>query len=361
MDGESRSTRPGSAGNDTFFLARRAARELADRPGVIGAFVVGGIAQGLHTPNSDIDIHLVGGDSPAPRTQFGIGRTRVDVHQVPLTRLAALVDAVTAADVADALAPTVPTADLELLARVSQADVVVASDALRALLDRLATSAPAVRRQLLRHWLTTAHLWWEDHDGFLRIGEQDGALDAARRSLVAAGKAVLVARGDLHPAPKWVWRQLDRSAPRGFPTELFRALGRADLASARDGVTTADLEQLLQTCLLAAATVGWHGGALADWTHWQRGSGALARAAGWHPRAAVTGVVAALAGRRRVALRPDAALVWALSGGVTDEELAERIRAVGAELPVYANLTAARREVVVARLLASGLLVRDRG
>lgn len=361
MDGETRSTRLDFVCGDLLSLARRAARELSDHPDVIGVFVAGGITQGLYTPNSDIDIYLVGDNSVPDRRQFGIGRTRVDVHHMPLAKLTSLVDAATVADAGDALAPTVATADLELLARMSSADVVADVGALTALRARLDAGAVALRRQLSRHWLTTAHLWWEDHDGFNRVGDHDGALDAARRSLVAAGKAVLVSRGELYPGPKWVWRQLERSAPRGFPTEHFRNLCRADLISGADGPSFVDLEHLLQTCLLAAATVGWHGDTLTDWPVWQRGNGPLTRAPGWHPRARNTGVVAALAGRRRVAMRPDVALVWALCDGVTDKELADRIRTVRARIPAYPQFTDQRRAAVVERLVDWRLLVRGRG
>ncbi|MCB5166992.1 hypothetical protein LG634_19375 [Streptomyces bambusae] len=336
-------------------------RSLVETPGADAVFLSGSLVEGMGNAASDIDVYLIGPRLSAERRTLGAGRMRVDAHLVPYERLCSAVDRVLAADLS-ASAGEVPTAgaDLELAARLWSAEFLADTGTVGALRDRLRSGATQFRRQMIRHWLTAVHLAMEDVSGFRADGDGDACLLAGRTALLGAGKAVAAACGEFHLGSKWVWRQLERSAPEGFPLTWFRTLLRGDLLCG--GVPSPDdLERLVQTCSIAAATLGWQGVPLDEWPWRQSSSGPLNRVADCFPRVHTEAVTAAVIGRRRVRMRPDVALVWGLCNGVTEEELVERAGRLRHRAVAYQRLDPDRCRALVARLLDAGLLLRTRG
>jgi hypothetical protein len=331
-------------------MARELALQLAEESGVEAAFLAGSLTAGLGNETSDVDIYLVGPALSARRRQLAVDRTRMDVLYVPHGDLAALVDRL-AGSVFEVTAPPVPDRDVALGVRLCGAEVVSGAEVLAPLRDRLAASAGVLRRLAIDRWLTAAHFEFEDFTG-LRPGDADAALMVGRAMLVSAGKAVAACGGDLYMGHKWVWRQLDRSGPAGFPLSHFTATVRADL----DEPGVSRLVAFTQTCLIAAATLGWQDIGLAQWPRWRTADGPLRRAPGFLPRAYTDCVVLTSPGDRRVQLRHEVALVWGLSDGVAEQEVvaaAQRLRT-----GVYEELTPQRCHEIIGSLIDAGLMGR---
>lgn len=337
-------------------LARRVARQLSVEAGAGACFLAGSLTAGLGNRTSDIDVYLVhSGDGSRPRTrsQLVLDRTRFDVQQLTATELAGVVDRVSGASHPSEGGSVLPQQDVDLVVRLRYGEVITDDGTLAPLADRARAASEPVRRALITHWLTTAHYELEDLAGLLP-DDPDAAVMSARTGLLLAGKAVAASCDDLYRGQKWTWRQLLRSAPDGFPLEHFRALLRRDPLAAESGMTA--LADFTQTCLAASATLGWFGVPLAHWPSWRTGSGPLRRAPGFSPRAYDDALVLALPARRRVRLRPAAALVWALCDGVSAETLRTRVRALRESHPQYASLDSDRCDRLLGQLVTSHLV-----
>jgi hypothetical protein len=339
-------------------LAREVAARLARGPRVTSAFVAGSLAVGLGNHTSDVDVHLAGPRLEPGREQVFAGPVRVDVHRLPTAALAGVVRRVVAATLrSDDGGDVVAEADVTTAVRLHGGEIVLdggAAELQRTLREHDLT----LRRLVTTRWLNLAHYGQEDLAGLIdEPGDGDSATMVARLLLRTAGKALAAACGDLFPGEKWVWRQLDRSAPAGFPHDRYRLLLRADpLAEDPDAVRLADLRRFAQTCLAATAALGWHGTPLAHWPHWLGGDGPLRRAAELSVRAYADGVVLTAPDSRRVRLSHGAALVWALCDGVDAATLRRDVAGLGAAHDPARGLTPERVTELVDRLLAAGLI-----
>ena len=392
----------GPVDSDGLLTARGVARQLAAAQGTGAALVAGGLAAGLGNAASDIDIYLVGEHLPRARRQLALGHRTVDVHQLPRGELDALARRVLDADLTGAPDSTpVTDADLILATRLCCAQVAAGHGYIAPLLETLPEGK--LRRLTIDRWLAAAFTALQDLAGFTALGDlraqrpppdsgtskgagspagsgphrradaaiaSGGSTDAAfdrepdasaavlcaRSALLASGKAVAAACGDLHDGGKWVFRQLERSAPDRFPLAEFADLIRCDPLGA-GGRSIADLAALAQTCLITAATLGWQSVPLSGWPAWTVGDGPLRRAPGFYPRAYEQTLVAAAPMRRSVRMRPDVALVWGLCAGSAQDEVVWAATGLRASAPAYAGLTERRCRAVIARLTASGLVL----
>lgn len=350
---------PAIAGDAAGLLAqaRTLARRLAGADGAAAALVGGGIAAGLGHGASDIDIYLVGGRGES-RGQITSGERRIDVHELPMAQILALAQRVAEADLTDdEHARPLGEADLILAVRLAGAEVAAGQSAVRPALDAL--DQQKLRKLTLARWLGAALTAVEDLSGLDEHSEPEAAVLCARTALLAAGKAVAAGCGELHDGVKWVFRQLRRSGPAGFPHRRFAALSRCDPLQSAE-LSLADLATLTQSCLLAAATVGWHGVPPADWPAcaWTVGDGPLRRAPGLYPLVFDRCVLAVSPAGRRLRMRQDVALIWALCHGyseamVTEEAGRLRTAAIG-----YASLTSSRCAALIDRLACAGLVRR---
>lgn len=339
-------------------LAREVAARLAERPGVTSAFVAGSLTAGLGNHTSDVDVYLVGPEVARRREQVFAGPVRIDVHGVPLRRLADSVHAVAAATLrSDDGADVVAERDVTAALHLHSAELVVAGGVAE-LRRVLRAHEDTLRKLLLTRWLNLGHYGQEDLAGLIDAPEDaDAAVLGARLLLRTAGKAVAAACNDLFPGEKWVWRQLDRSAPAGFPHAHFRRLLRADpTAPGPAAVRLADLRRFAQTCLSVAATLGWHGVPLAHWPRWVGGDGPLRRSPELSVRAYEDGVVLAAPDSRRIRLSHQAALVWALCDGSDGPTLRRDVARLRRGFPGPVPLSPERAAVLADELRAARLL-----
>ncbi|MEH1016375.1 hypothetical protein V6U90_25135 [Micromonospora sp. CPCC 206060] len=343
-------------------LAGQVAARLAGTPGVTDAFLTGSLLVGLGNRTSDVDLYLLGPDIAPGRHQVFAESVRIDVHRQSTAGLATTVDRVAAASLrSDAGAAVVADRDVVAALRLRCGEVVVDSGYLGTLQRRLRERDGTLRRLLLTRWFDAAHYGQEDLAGLLDDpADADAATMVARLLLRTAGKAVAAACDDLFPGEKWVWRQLDRSAPAGFPLADFRRLLRVDPLADPAGTGLTDVRRFAQTCLAAAATLGWHGVPLACWPRWQPADGSLHRPPELSVRAYVDGVVVTAPDSRRVRLSHAAALVWALCDGVDDRTLRQDTERLSRTHPVYHGLDRERTAGLVAGLVEARLVERRR-
>jgi hypothetical protein len=202
-------------GRQLLDLGRDVATRLATSEGVDAAFLAGSIVVGLGSPSSDVDVYLVGSGLRESRRQLLDGGVRVDVQTLAAERLADLVDRVVA-DYPAALHDRVADADLMVAVRLLAGEIVTDTGFLLALKQRLAASPLPLRRMVINSWARTAYSAVEDVAGLRESSDRldrDAAIIAARRALLAAGKALAASCGDLHHGDKWVSHQL-ATAPR---------------------------------------------------------------------------------------------------------------------------------------------------
>jgi hypothetical protein len=350
---------PLAAGDATgqVAVAMQVARQLAGAAGADAALVGGGIAAGLGNAASDIDIYLVtsaGAAAPA-RRQLALGPHRVDVRELPMDQVKALTERVAQASMADeeSARPLSP-ADLALAVRLTGAVAAAGGELIKPVLA--AVDRRRLRALAIGHWLSAALTAAEDLAGMDEQRDGEAAVLCARTALLAAGKAVCAACGDLHDGGKWVFRQLARSAPDGFPRQRFAELSRCDpLAPGQPSL--ADIGALTQASMLAAATTGWQQVPAAGWPAlaWP-GEGPLRREPGWYPLAFDRCVLAVGPAGRRLRMRHDVALVWALCGGSSAAAVTAEAGRLRAMAPGYAELTAGRCAALISRLAGAGLV-----
>lgn len=341
-------------------LARQVALRLAEAPEVTAVFLTGSLTVGLGNQTSDVDLYVLGPDITPVRQQVFADAVRIDVHRGTTGDLAATVQRVVTATIrSDDGAAVVADRDVITALRLHCGQIVV-DGGLDALRQRLREHDDTLRRLLLTRWLNAAHYGQEDLAGLLdTTADADAATMGARLLLRTAGKALAVACGDLFPGEKWVWRQLDRSAPAGFPHAQFRHLLRADPLTGGDGPTLTDIQRFAQTCLVAAATLGWHGVPMTHWPRWQDDGGPLRRLPGLSVRAYQDAVVVTSTDSRRVRLSHETALVWALCDGVGAQTVGHDVERLRHTHPAYRDLDRVRAGELVERLTGARLIDRE--
>jgi hypothetical protein len=207
---------------------------------------------------------------------------RVDVQHLSLDTLESLVDRVLGPGLrSDDAGGALSDREIALTVRLRTGDIVTDSGALAAQRQRLAEHPLQLSRLVMNNWMLAAFFAAEDCLG-LRQSDSPVDLDPAahtgRRALTCAGKALAAACGDLYFGEKWVWRQLTRSGPDGFPIAEFQTACCATTpwpSPRRAGLTA--LTSFAQTCLIATATLGWQGVDVSRWPAWLEGSGSLAQ------------------------------------------------------------------------------------
>lgn len=340
-------------------LGREVATRLAASEGADAAFLAGGTAVGLGSGSSDLDVYLVGPGLRESRRQLFADGVRVDVQTLAAERLDALVDSV----VLDYPAPArgrVGDADLAVAVRLLTADVVTDTGRLTTLKQRLTACPLPLRRRVVSGWARVAYSAVEDVAGLRGSADRldvDAASTAGHRALLAAGKALAAACGDLHQGEKWVWHQLARSAPAAFPLAEYRRLMHPGPPEPGSANGFAELAAFAQTCLAAAMTLGWWEVPLEHWPGWADGGGRLRRAEFFVPCSSDAGTVLVGPGARLFRAPPEALLVWGLCGGASPDEVVERVEALGPLAEPWNGLTGRRCHAVLRELADAALII----
>lgn len=350
---------------DRVRLGRRIASRLAASTHADAAFLAGSSAVGLGSATSDIDVYLVGAPTGEKRQQMFADDIRVDVQHLSPDTLVSLVDRVLGTGPhSDPAGQTLSDREIALTVRLRTGDIVTDSGTLAALRKRLDEHPLRLSRLVMNHWMLAAFFAAEDCLG-LRQSDDPSDLDAAalagRRALVCAGKALAAAGGDLYFGEKWVWRQLARSGPDGFPFPEFQRLLRDDPLAVDPSAGLTALTSFAQTCLIATATLGWQGVDVSRWPAWPAGSGPLRRSPAFLPRAYDDMVTLVQPAGRHFRLQPDAALVWGLSDGRCAQTVTEHSLRLSKEAPAFAGLTDERCRRITTELRKAGLLTETGG
>jgi hypothetical protein len=346
------------AGAQLLDLGRDVATRLATSEGADAAFLAGSIVVGLGSRSSDVDVYLVGTGLRESRRQLLTDGVRVDIQTLATERLAGLVDRV----VADYPAPfpgRVADPDLMVAVRLLTGEVITDTGFLTALKERLAACPLPLRRMVINSWARTAYSAVEDVAGLRESGDRldrDAAVVAARRALLAAGKALAASCGDLYYGDKWVWHQLARSAPDAFPVAEYRRLMHHDAPEpgAPDGFTA--LVSLVQTCLIAAMTLGWWDVPLEHWPAWTDEGGPLRRAAYFLPCSSDAVMLIVGPGTQVFRVPADALLIWGLCNGASADGVAGRAAALGPLAEPWSGVTGRQCHAIL-RELADAALV----
>jgi hypothetical protein len=348
-----------SAG-DRVRLGRSIASRLVRSTNADAAFLAGSSVVGLGSATSDIDVYLIGTPAGEKRQQMFADTVRVDVQHLALDTLESLVERVLGPGLrSDHAGATLSDREIALTVRLRTGDIVADSGALAGLRHRLAEQPLRLSRMVMNSWLLAAFFAAEDCLGLSRSPspvDLDPAAHAGRRALVCAGKALAAACGDLYFGEKWVWRQLARSGPDGFPFATFQRLLRDDPLAGDPRAGLSALTSFAQTALIATATLGWQGVDVSRWPAWSAGSGALRRAPGYVPRAYDDMVTLIEPGGRHFRLPPDSALVWGLCHGRSAGDVTAHALELSKESPTFAGLTARRCRRITTELREAGLV-----
>jgi len=349
-----------ASAQDRVRLGRDIASRLVASTNADAAFLAGSSVVGLGSATSDIDIYLVGSPEGEKRQQMFADTIRVDVQHLSLNTLDSLVDKVLGTGLrSDGKGEILSEREIALTVRLRTGDIVTDPGALAALRQRLDEHPLRLSRLVMNNWLFAAFFAVED---CLGLSQSDNPLDldaavlAGRRALVCAGKALAAAGGDLYFGEKWVWRQLARTGPAGFPIEGFRRLLRDDPLAADPQAGLTALTTFAQTCLIATATLGWQGVDISRWPVWLEGSGPLSRSPVFFPHAYDDMVTLVQPGGRHYRLPPDAALVWGLSHGCSARTVTESALRLSGQTPPFARLTGERCRHIMTELREAGLL-----
>ncbi|MDT0541930.1 MULTISPECIES: hypothetical protein [Streptomyces] len=354
-----------ASARDRVRLGRSVAARLAATVNADAAFLAGSSVVGLSSATSDIDIYLVRSSAREERRQMFADTVRVDVQHLSPDTLESLVDRVLGTGLrSDHTGETLSEREVALAVRLWTGDIVTDSGTLAALRQRLAEQPLRLSRLVMNSWILTAFFAAEDCLG-LRASDSPVDLDPAalvgRRALVCAGKALAAACGELYFGEKWVWRQLARGGPEGFPFAEFQRLLREDPLAADPQAGLTALMSFAQTCLIATATLGWQDVDVSRWPAWLEGSGPLRRAPGFFPRAYDDMVTLVQPGGRHFRLPPHTALVWGLCHGRAERAVTEAALELSKESPVFAGLTEQRCRSVITELRDAGLLTESDG
>jgi hypothetical protein len=339
-------------------LGRDVATRLATSEGADAAFLAGSIVVGLGSGSSDVDVYLVGAGLRESRRQLLTNGVRVDIQTLATERLADLVDRVVV-DFPSPFHSQVADADLMVAVRLLTGEVVTDTGFLTALKARLAACPLPLRRMVINGWARTAYSAVEDVAG-LRVSadrlDLDAAIMAARRALLAAGKALAASCGDLYYGDKWVWHQLARSVPDAFPLARYRRLMHHDVPEpgAPDGL--AELVSFVQTCLVAAMTLGWWNVPLEHWLAWTDESGPLRRAAYFLPCSSDAAMLIVGPGARMFRVPAEALLVWGLCNGAFADQVAGRLAALGPLAEPWNGVDGQRCRAVLRELADASLI-----
>lgn len=348
------------AGAQLLDFGREMAAQLAKAEGADAAFLAGSIVVGLGSASSDVDVYLVGTGLRESRRQLFTDGVRVDVQTLATERLTGLVDEV----VADYPAPSrkrVADAELTVAVRLLTAEVVADTGCLATMRERLAACPLPLRRMVISSWARTAYSAVEDVAGLRESSDRldlDAAVTAGRRALLAAGKALTAGGGDVHQGDKWVWHQLARSAPDSFPLAEYRRLMHHCAPEPESGKADrlGELVSFVQTCLIAAMTLGWWGVPLTHWPRWTDGGGPLRRSAFFLPCATDATTLIVGPGAQIFRAPPEALLVWGLCHGASVDRVAASAAALGPLAEPWNGLTGRRCRAVLRELADAALI-----
>lgn len=153
-------------------------------------------------------------------------------------------------------------------------------------------------------------------------------------------------------------------AQRGgsFPHEDFAHFqfgqwgSQGPLLPAGETVTT-----FMQTCLVAAQTLGWHSvGEISRWPHWRPEAEGPRRHPAYNVIRLSEGVELNWELKRQLIVKPDVALVWGLCNGQAEDDIVKAAVSLSDAAPDLTDLNESRVRAVIASLEQKSLLATAR-
>ncbi len=340
--------------------ARAGTAGLAADPEVDAVCLAGSLLSGLGSPTSDIDVYAIT-TTPRPpgAVQVKSGGERLDLETFTGDWAEDALGKVASWEISrtDLRSKGLSYDDLDILIRMRDMEVVKGSPALDRIAAALRRNEDGLRRMALNWWALEANGHLSDCRGSYADGDLESAGLIGQSLLLCAGKAVAAAAGDLYIGPKWVHRQLRRSAGAQFPHEEFTRLQAGGWTGTGDWL---GFLHFTQTLMAAAQLLGWSGTAVARWPFWRTGEHGYRRDPHYNVLHLTQGVLLNYELRRQFVIKPDVALVWALCNGRTAEEIIPAAVALGGELDGGQPVSADRAREVLAMLAGRGLISMDR-
>jgi hypothetical protein len=306
--------------------ARAYALELGRDATVDSVYVAGSLTAGLGSSTSDIDLFTITSGSPGtPIRQVPADGDRLDVEAYPLSWYESVLSrlggwSISRTDLrSKALAP----AELDVLLRLRQSEIVKDSPRFEALRLLLGQHEDKLRQMTLAMWALEVNGHLSDFRGSVQDEDYDSAVIIGQSLLVCAGKAVAAAAGDLYYGRKWVQCQLRRSVGPAFPRERFSSLQRGEWMQGDPIGGAAELLSFAQTLAVASQVLGWGDAGVTAWPFWRQGQGHYRRQADFNPIHLTEGVLLNDEMRRQFVVPPQVALIWGLCNGRDEEEIAD--------------------------------------
>ncbi|MCX4474612.1 hypothetical protein C5N14_14645 [Micromonospora sp. MW-13] len=345
--------------------AMSTAQEVAQETHVDSVYLAGSLTAGLGSPTSDVDVFVLSSgavDDGAAR-QRRVGDVRVDIEDYSISWVDGALRKLAGWDSSRQRLRhgALSDGELDFLIRMRDIEVVKTSPELERLLGALAAAEDRLRQMALSTWALRANGDLSDLRGAWQDGDHASAGLVGQSVMVCAGKAVSTASGDLYLGSKWVHRQLRRSLGDAFPWDQF--LDWQCGAWARPGSDAAfrDFVAFQQTLMAAAQLLGWNSPAVAEWPFWELGKGPYRRNPHYNTIHLTEGVLLNNELQRQVVVKPDVALVWALSNGRDEDEIVDAAVHLSARVSTAAEepLGAQRARDLLALLHQRGLVSRD--
>ncbi|MEU8001129.1 nucleotidyltransferase domain-containing protein [Catellatospora sp. NPDC049111] len=342
------------------------AEALIDDARADSVYLGGSLTAGLGSPTSDVDVFVLTTDTEAQSgvaRQFKVDTERIDLETYTVAWVDSLLDKVGQWESNrqrlrhNALNAT----ELDFLLRLRQIQVIKNSANLDRILARLAEHDDRLRQMALSTWALSCNGWLSDFKGALLDNDGESAGLIGQSVLVCVGKAAAAAAGDLYYGLKWVHQQLHRSIGDAFPHEVFRHWQRGGWATEPATADGLDFLVFQQTVGAAAQLLGWNGPAVKEWPFWETGTGQYRRNPQYNTIHLTEGVLLNYELQRQLVVKPDVALVWALSNGRDEDEIVDAAVALGPHvcLPGEDPLGGDRARELLALLERRGLVSKD--
>lgn len=220
-------------------------------------YLAGSLFAGLGTPTSDVDVFvIVDAATDDQMLQVDSAGERVDIEFVTMAVVAARIRKATEWSLAKGRLTDgwIAEKDIDFVVRLLNCEVLSEDEPFRRMRLDLEGKLDRVRQILLARWTIEVGNHLEDYEGAFAERDWASCQVIAQSMVLAAGKAMTVAAGDLYFGRKWLFPQLGRSLGPEFPAGRCLELQQGRHADPADYLAT---RQFVQTCLAAAQTVGW--------------------------------------------------------------------------------------------------------
>jgi hypothetical protein len=297
--------------------ARKAGAGIAAEPGVQAVYIAGSLTAGLGSTTSDVDLFVVSHEQPACGTepeQRDVDGVRVDIERRKPGAMLAAASRMTTYDFTTKNTTSVhfkPGA-YDNVIRLLHSEPVLASAEYDEARTLMSDKMDNLRRLVMGQWVMRCANDMVDCEGAFIDNDMDSALLISHSLLVQAAKCYLAGAGDLYIGPKWMMKQLARTAP-----DLLGPVGVLLFTTgSRSGADiVGDRIRLTQALLTAAQYAGWDQPASGRWDAWSTARDEVHRPLFWLPIRTLDAVRLFRNEFRQLAISVEGLLLWGVADG----------------------------------------------